>query len=41
MLGFRGINTDEPDCFTIAQFNGIAINDPDAFEGLGIADRCK
>ena len=37
----KSVFTDEPHLFTIAQFNGIAVNDPSAFEVLGITKGSK
>jgi hypothetical protein len=35
MLGCRGIDTDEPDLFTVAQLNGMTINNSGALKRLG------
>jgi hypothetical protein len=36
VLGFRGIYTYEPYRFTIAQYDGITVNYPGAYKGLGM-----
>jgi len=35
-LRFRGIHSDEPDLFTIAQNDGFTVNNPGAFDAVGI-----